>query len=142
MALGLQGELASPPRVRPGPSPRSLASVARMLPAAPCGSSEGDIVIPRNPRALRPRSGRGGMPQFFELGEHGKRDCIMQRAGCPRDVIELSSFLSARLRVSNPCGLRWLGLENAKTPDFQPRPRELNPHVGPRENGTAIRREP
>jgi len=66
----------------------------------------------------------------------------MQSARGPHDVIEPSGFFAARLRVSNPCGLRWLGLENAKAPDFQPRPRKLNRHVCPRENGTGFRREP
>jgi len=66
----------------------------------------------------------------------------MQSAGDAHDVIELPGFLAARLRVSNPCVFFRVGLENAKTPDFQFRPRELNPHVGPRENGSNVRREP
>lgn len=53
MAQGLQGEPASPPRMRPGPSPQvACQRCLDSLPAAPYGSSEGDVIIPRNPRAL------------------------------------------------------------------------------------------
>lgn len=65
----------------------------------------------------------------------------MQSARSAHDVIELPGFLASRLRIREPGVLFRVGLENTKTPDFQLRLSELNLHVGPRENGTAIRRE-